>query len=154
MTIVERLRRASLLFKFATRYAASLRALPAGFTVDDRMMADFESFVADHAVATAPAGSSLAHLRELREQAEREKSGREVLRQIDQLRAELVAQMRAEITRNREDIRRELANEISGRFRGQRERLEASLADDAQLQTAVGLLRAGRRDYNRLLSAR
>jgi carboxyl-terminal processing protease len=154
MAIVERLRRSALLFKYATRYAAALRSLPEGFMVDDRMMADFERFVSENAAAAAPAGSALAHLRELRDQALREKSSRDVIQHIDQLRAELVSQIKAEITRSREDIRHELANEIRGRFQGQRQRLEASLHDDSQLQTAVTLLRAGRRDYNRLLSAK
>ncbi len=102
----------------------------------------------------APAGSSLAHVRELREQAVREKSGPAVLQQIDRLRAELVAHLRSEVVRAREQIRLELADEIIGRFGGQRQRIEASLDDDSQLQTAVALLHAGRGDYKRLLSVR
>lgn len=153
-TVVERLRRSALFFKFATRYAASLRSLPEGFIVDERLLAEFEKFVADNAMTYAPAGSSLAHVRELREQAVREKSGPAVLQQIDRLRAELVAHLRSEAVRAREQIRLELADEIIGRFGGQRQRIEASLDDDSQLQTAVALLHAGRGDYKRLLSVR
>jgi carboxyl-terminal processing protease len=153
-TIVTQLRHSLAFFKFATRYSAGMKSLPQNFTVDNALLDAFEQFTNTNGVAAVNDDPMLMKLKELEEVSRQEKYGEEIRRKIESLRIELNGEQHRAFQRYREEIRRELASEISSRFHGQRERLQAMLANDHQLQTAVNLLHSGRGSYGRLLSVR
>lgn len=151
--IITQLRHSLAFFKFATRYSAGMRSSQ-NFAVDNALIDAFEQFAGTTSVASDRDDPMLIKLKELEDVAHQEKYGDEIHRRIESLRIELGSEQHRAFQRYREEIRRELYNEISGRFHGQRERLEAMLADDHQLQAAVSLLHSGRHSYGRLLSVR
>jgi carboxyl-terminal processing protease len=153
-TIVERLRASSAFFKFATRYAAGLRTLPDSFAVDNALVKQFEDFAIDNSQASASDSTALARAKSLLGAARGEGYDDEMIRKIEDLEKTLAGEERTLMAKYREVIRRELQTEIASRFRGQRERRSAMLSDDAQIQTAAGLLRNGRHVYSRMLSSR
>jgi carboxyl-terminal processing protease len=151
--MVSLLRNSSAFFKFATRYTSGLKALPEDFRVSDSLMQQFETFI----ISGPPEilnDPLMNELKELESLAARESYGETVTRKLASLRAELSSEQRRAFIRNREEIRRELYNEIVGRFHGQRQRLEAAIPRDHQLQSAVALLRSGRNRYGQILSVR
>jgi carboxyl-terminal processing protease len=151
--IVSMLRNSSAFFKFATRYTSGLKALPEDFRVNDSLMQQFETYI----ISGPPENLNdplMNELKELEALAARESYGETVTRKLAGLRAELSSEQRRAFFRNREEIRRELYNEIVGRFHGQRQRLEAAIPRDHQLQSAVALLRSGRSRYGQILSVR
>jgi carboxyl-terminal processing protease len=151
--MVSLLRNSSAFFKFATRYTSGLKALPEDFRVSDSLMQQFETFI----ISGPPEilnDPLMNELKELEVLAARESYGETVTRKLASLRAELSSEQRRAFIRNREEIRRELYNEIVGRFHGQRQRLEAAIPRDHQLQSAVALLRSGRNRYGQILSVR
>ncbi|MBC8145160.1 MAG: hypothetical protein H7X80_06200 [bacterium] len=77
-----------------------------------------------------------------------------VMRSIDALKSQIASESRQVFAAHRERLRRALQSEITGRFDGQNARYESSINGDPQIQTAIGLVRTGRRTYDRLLSAR
>jgi carboxyl-terminal processing protease len=153
-TIVERLRQASAFFKFASRYASSLRALPDNFAVDNSLLKQFEDFAIENSQASNNDSSALAWAKSLRDAAKAEGYDQNLLRRIEELESSLALEERELMARHRDAIRRELQNEIASRFRGQRERRIAMLSGDPQIQSAAALLRTGRQVYSRMLSAR
>jgi carboxyl-terminal processing protease len=153
-TVVEELRNASLFFKFATRYAAGLRTLPDNFSVSDELVDQFDEFVMEHGQLANIDSSSLAWVESLYTMARKEGHDEEMLRRIERLRDDLTREHRDLLMKYRNEIRREIYNEVVARFRGQRERRTAMLPSDTQIQTAISLLRSGKRAYSRLLSTR
>jgi hypothetical protein len=150
--MVEQLRDASLFFKFATRYAADLRTIPADFRVDDELLRRFEEFAVGN--TDAATSGALVRTKDLYEAAKKEGYQDEVLRKIESIQSDIAAEQRRAFSRYREEIRGELYNEIVARFRSQRDRMAATLPSDRQVQAAVGLLLSGHRVYGRLLSAK
>ena len=151
--VVEQMRDASLFFKFATRYAADLRTIPADFKVDDDLLHRFEEFAVGNTDAAASDGA-LMQAKDLYTAAKKEGYQEEVLRKIESIQGDIAAEQRRAFARYREEIREELYNEIVARFRSQRERMASTLPNDRQVQAAVGLLLSGHRVYGRLLSAK
>jgi carboxyl-terminal processing protease len=152
-SMVEQMRDASLFFKFATRYAADLRTIPADFRVDDELLRRFEEFAVGNTDAATGSGA-LTQTKDLYAAAKKEGYEDEVLRKIESIQSDITAEQRRAFSRYREEIRGELYNEIVARFRSQRERMAATLPSDHQVQAAVGLLLSGHRVYGRLLSAK
>lgn len=152
--IVRQLRDASLFFKFATRYTANMKSLPAGFTVDDGLLGEFEDFVARNA-RTAEFGSpSMNKARELYTVASEEGFDTELLRRIQDLQGEFARERQQAMASHHGEIGRELYREIVARFQRRRERDSTGIPDDQQVQAAIGLLKSGRHIYSSMLTAR
>lgn len=142
-----------VIFRFATRYAATIKGLPQNFQVDDRLLDEFERY-AFSGLDSVGGGDVMAHLRGLAQAVQGDKFESTSSRRVEDLRTQLLGELHRSVARNREKIRHEIQTEIATRFRSQRERLTAALVEDHQLQTATALLRNGTWDYGRLLSSR
>lgn len=152
--IIKQLRDVAIFFKFATRYTANMKSLPAGFTVDSELMRRFEDFVAENSQSAGLGSASVTKARELQAAAKSDGLDTELLRRIENLQAELGQGQRQAMVRYREDIRRELHREITARFQRQRERDSVRIPYDHQVQAAISLLKSGRQNYSSLLSTR
>lgn len=152
--IVAQLRNGSIFFKFATRHTATMQTLGDDFVVSDSLLAGFLEFVTSDSVATMIDSSSTMLSKRLEIAADTEGLGRDVARQIRELRSAVTAERRRLLKLHAEHVRRELYREIVARFRGQRERRSATLASDEQVDAAHDLLRSAQQVYRRLLSAR
>ncbi len=151
---VTEMRDAALFFKFATRYAAELRSLPAGFQVDDELLKKFEEFALDNNETGGTGSPTIVRTKDLYASAKKEGYDSELLKRIQGLESQMVAGQHRIFQQHREAIREELRNEIMGRFLSQRERMAAMLPGDRQVQAAVGLLRSGHHAYGQLLSSK
>lgn len=152
--IVKQLRDGALFFKFATRYAATMKSLPADFSVDNSVLRQFEDFVAEGNKNAAFATSSIAKAQDLQAAAKADGLNADLMSRIESLQNELRQEQRTAMSRYRDEIRRELQREIASRFQRQQERDSMLLADDGQIQAAIGLLKSGRHNYSRMLSTR
>lgn len=152
--VVRQLREGAIFFKFATRYAATLKSLPADFTVDNDVLRQFEEFVAEGNRSAAFATSTIAKAQELQTAARNDGLNADLVSRIESLQNELRQEQRTALARYRDDVRRELQREIASRFQRQQERDSMLLADDGQIQAAIGLLKSGKHNYSRMLSIR
>jgi carboxyl-terminal processing protease len=154
LSLVEQLRRNDLLFNFATRYAAGMKSIPASFSVNGDLFHKFEDYALGAMAGSTASGSALSELRVLEDAARREGFSSGAIQRIASLKAGLMEEEEQSFERNREAISRALYCEIAGRFGGQRERVGLTIPGDHQIDAALGLLRAGRGEYTRLLSVR
>lgn len=142
------------LFLFGTRIAAGMTSLPDDYRISDAILDRFEEFTS-HRLDSIGGGKALASARELERSMRKEGLDQEIVNRARALRAELVAESLRLLRRHREEIRAELGSEVSARFRGQKDRVAASLTNDRQVVAAGTLLRGGEVwEYGRLLSAR
>ncbi len=150
--LLAQLRDASIFFKFATRYAASMQRLPANFAVSDDLLGRFQEFALAAEQLALIDSSSAGTADRLRAAAVREGLSADVLARLDAVRDALTAERRRFLAQHGELVRTELYNEILARFQGQRERRNAQVETDAQVRGALALLHTGRAAYTRLLS--
>jgi carboxyl-terminal processing protease len=153
-SVLAKLLESSVFFDFATRYSARFPSLPAGFRVDDAIMAEFEAFALRNFAGDVNENPVLARAKELEAAARSSNYDPAVIRSIEVLQAQISSESRRVFAAQREQLRRALQSEIIGRFHGQKARYESSLGADPQVMTAVGLVHTGRASYERILSAR
>jgi carboxyl-terminal processing protease len=146
--VVELLRKA-MFFKFANRFAAEKRELR-GNEISDALLAEFETFVREKGFEYQEEGEE--KLAELREAARQGNYGKEFFDHLKRLSSVIEKEKSRVFQRHREEIRKAVRDELIGRIKGEKGRIEAGLKEDRTLQTALALL--ARRDYNSILSGK
>jgi carboxyl-terminal processing protease len=140
--------RKSMIFKFATAWATTRKDDSGKTSSDDVLMREFQAFVAEREFTYEDPGE--VKLKELGEIAKNQSYTNATLLEIERLSKQIEMEKRNAFDRNRKEILRALRMEIAARCEGERGRIAASLSDDAQLQTAISLLK-DEKTYRRLL---
>ena len=136
--MVRELLRKSLFFKFATTYVAGHKG-EAWSQKPEEALEEFKKFLeAQHFDYQE---ESEAKLKELREIAERSHFGEDAMANLGTLSAAFEREKARGFERYRSHIERELAIELMARAKGEQGRIRASLKNDRQLETAVGILK-------------
>ena len=136
---VTELIRKAMFFKFATHYATMHKTLSADFSVTDALIRDFESFVREKGFEYKEEPE--VKLAELRTSAEESHYGKQFLERLDQLSSVIEKEKGRAFERHRGEVAELLTEELTERFRGEKERIALSLKDDRQLSTAISLLK-------------
>jgi carboxyl-terminal processing protease len=149
-SLLKELLRKSMIFRYATRYASSHK--DSSLTVSDaELLTGLKKFLADEKF-TFQEESDLK-LNELADISSRSKYSPTVKETIEKLRTQLAEEKTNSLERNQSEVLRALRMELMSRYRGEKGRVDASLAGDLQLQAARGvLLRPGL--YKQLLTGR
>jgi carboxyl-terminal processing protease len=136
--MVRELQRKSEFFKFANKYVAEHKdSQPTGVT--DAMLADFKKFLDQEKFDFQEETES--KIKDLREVAERLHYSRDMLSDLDLLKSAVDKEKNRGYERYKDHISTELWIEVMARLKGERGRIEASFADDAQLKTAIGIVK-------------
>jgi carboxyl-terminal processing protease len=146
--VYNELLRKSMFFKFATRYVSNQKEAPAPFD-GDSLFGQFKEFVAGQKFTFQDDGGR--KLGELADAARKLHYSAGVMDELDKLGKDLDREKSMSLDRDRDGIVSALKVEIMSRYKGERGRIEASLADDAQLQAARSILKDPK-GYERLLT--
>ncbi|HWP81669.1 MAG TPA: S41 family peptidase [Bacteroidota bacterium] len=148
---VEELLRKAMFFKYANRFAAQKKVIPDKFVVTDEILKDFEAFLKEKNFEYQE--ETEVKLTELRELASKGRYAKEFHEGVEKLSG-LVKQEKARVfERYKKEVKSLLAMEILGRVKGEKQRIEASFADDTQLAVAVNLVKS-RVKYEQILSGK
>jgi carboxyl-terminal processing protease len=146
--MVHELIRKAILFKFANHYVNTHRG-DTVVSVTPAMLEEFRAYLIaekfDYQEDTD------AKIKELRQAAERSHYGQEVLKDLDNMSASLQKEKLRGFDRYKDHLRDELNIELMARLQGERGRIGASLTDDVQLKTAIGIL-SNRKVYEKLIA--
>ena len=142
--------RKAMFFKFANRFVAEKKQLQ-GNGISDGLLAEFEAFVREKGFEYKEEGE--ARLVELREAAQRGNYSKEFFDQFKRLSTVVEKEKTRVFERHRGEIRKALRDELIGRIKGEKGRIEAGFSDDKTLQTAFSLL-ARRTNYDSILSGK
>ncbi len=136
--MVRQLHRKSLFFKFANSYVIEHK-LEKINGITDEMMSAFKSFLEkekfDYQEETE------TKLKEMRELAGKLNYGQDIVADLDRLKEDLEKEKKRGFERYAAQIKREMEVELSARVRGEQGRIEASLHEDTQVNTALALLK-------------
>jgi carboxyl-terminal processing protease len=135
--LYDELNRKSLFYKFASKYTASHSALPPTFNADS-LLIEFKSFLSEQKFTYQDDVEK--KLTEMCGLAGKCNYSKEVQDEIGQLKKNILAEKEKSILRYQNEILSALRPEITGRIHGEKGKIEESLKDDRQVQTAVGLL--------------
>jgi carboxyl-terminal processing protease len=137
--LLEELSRKAMMFKFANHLASEKKTISDDFTVDDKLLRDFEAFLKDKEFQYEE--ESETKLKELREAAVKERYGKSFNEGIDQIAKAINVEKARAFERYDKEIREALRLEIIGRLKGDKAAIAASIKDDEQLQVAVALVK-------------
>jgi carboxyl-terminal processing protease len=134
----EDLMRKAIFFKFATSFVAQNGIAEGDIVVNDDVLKRFEKYARLQKFEYAePVEKQLS---ELKEMMKKEKYASASVSSVDALLAQLNKEKLNAFERYKEEIRNELAEELNGRYNGEKGRIRASLNHDAQVITASALL--------------
>lgn len=140
--------RKAVFFKFATLHVAKNGAVEGDVTVTDDVLKQFEEYARSQKFEYAePVEKQLS---ELKEMMKKERYASASIASVDALLLQLNKEKSNAFERYKNEIRNELAEELNGRYNGEKGRIRISLNHDAQVQTAVSLL-TNVKAYNALL---
>ena len=142
------LTRKSMYFKFASRYVSLHHETPEDLD-GDSLLGQFHQFLVEQNFSYENEGEQ--KLKELHDIADKAKYSPAILEEIERIKKHLGEEKISDITKNRTEVLSALKVELMRRYKGEHGRIEASLADDVQLQAAKGLLE-NRKEYSRRLS--
>ena len=128
--------RKSEYFKFATKYASSHASPPENI---DSLMDPFRKFLADDHYVYEDAGVS--KLDELTKIATSSKYSSSVREEIEKLKSEITSEKGSSLDRHREEVLAGVRVELMAHWKGNEGRIQSSLTDDVQANTAVALIR-------------
>jgi carboxyl-terminal processing protease len=136
--MVRELHRKSLFFKYVTHYLATHKS-DSLTSATPAMVAAFKEFLTKENFDFQE--ETEKKLSELKQIADRSHYNAEVLADLSGLSAVLEKERQRGFERYLDHIRDELNKEVMARVKGDRGRIEASLKEDLQVKTAIGLLR-------------
>jgi carboxyl-terminal processing protease len=145
--MVRELHRKALFFKFVSRWVAAHKE-EQGAGVNDSTLGAFRRFLAAEKFDFQE--EAAAKIQELRQIASRSHYAPEVLTDLDLLASALDREKGRGFDRYLDHLREELTMEFLARTKGERGRIEASLAGDRPVGTAIGILK-NRKWYDRRL---
>jgi carboxyl-terminal processing protease len=138
--MIRELYRKSMFFRFANKYQADHKGGKyAGMT--DSILNAFRAFLAEQKFDYQEEAESKA--KDIRQIADRSHYNKEILADLDLLISAMSKERDRGFDRYRDFIAHELNIEFSARARGEQGRIAASLKDDPQFSTAVGLVKNG-----------
>ena len=136
--MIEAIKRKSLFFRFVNRYVGQHKGeLPTEIT--EAILDDFRAFLREQKFDFEEKSES--KIKELRKAAEDQHYGQSVLEDLDRLSKNLALEKERAFERYEDHIRHYLGVEFSARLQGEQGRIEASLKNDVQLKTGIGLLK-------------
>jgi len=146
-SMLEGLKRKSMFFRFVNAYAGIHKdALPA--EASPQVLSDFKQFLKDQSFEFEEETES--KVRELRAAAEELHYDKGILDDLDNLSRSLTGEKERAFERHEDHIKHFLHVELNARLNGEKGRIEASLKNDIQLETAVGLLK-DRKAFKRII---
>jgi carboxyl-terminal processing protease len=145
--MIEALKRKSMFFRFANYYAARYRD-DLSSSVTPQVLAEFRAFLDEQGFEFQEAPE--VQVAALRKTATELHYGDSVLAEIERLAKGLEQEKVRAFERYDDHIRHYLFLELNARLKGEKGRIEASLADDLQLETAIAIL-GDRSAYDRLI---
>lgn len=144
----EALQRKAAFFLYANHYAARRDTLDANFRVGDAVLADFRAWLQEEDVDYATdAERAVADLGERLQQ----RGYAAATDEVNALQSALQASKESGFDEHADDLKRRLERDILARFVGRSRQVEASLTDDAQVDSAVALVSSPDR-YRAILS--
>ncbi len=148
-SIYNALLRRSMFLRFAVHLAAKDKTtMPV--LGDDSLLQQFRTFLDEQHFTYQNEYES--KLGELRDVIVKSKSGEDVVQELDKVEKMLQVSKANDLERNARDIIDALRIEIAGRYHGDQGRIQASFADDVQLNAAKGLV-GNVKDYSHVLTA-
>lgn len=145
---LDALRRQSMFFGFASRYAARNPSLPDSFEVTDEMIQDFHSYLDQKGFDYREEAE--VELEGLRLAAETGRYGEEFHQQLARIERSVLNEKERAFERFENEIRCDLKVAIVGRMKGEKARIEAEFPDDQQLMLAISMLKQ-KEAYDRIL---
>lgn len=142
------LMRKAIFFKFATSFVAQNGIADGDIVINDDVLKRFEDYAWSQKFEYAEPVEK--HLNELKEMMKKERYASASLSSVDALLSQLNKEKSNAFERYKEEIRNELAEELNGRYNGEKGRIRISLNHDSQVQTAA-LLLTNVKAYNALL---
>jgi carboxyl-terminal processing protease len=143
--MVEELNRKAMFFRFMNTYAGKLKKdLPA--SVDEVMVAAFRSYLTEQGFEFQERTEE--KIQEIQAAAKEFHYDQKVLDELARLSDLVDIEKKRAFDRYQDHIRYYLQVELSARLDGEQGRIEASLRQDIQLESAVGLLK-GKTEYDR-----
>ncbi len=136
--MVRDLERKALFFKFANHYVSTHKGEEIR-EVTPAMLQEFKKFLDSEKFDYQEEADG--KLKDLRTVAENSHYGSAVISDIDLLAAAINKEKERGFDRYRDHISDDLWIEVNARLHGEHGRIQASLTDDPQLKTAIGLLR-------------
>ncbi len=143
---IARIVKSSLFTKFANEYAAKINDLPKDFTVNKKVLKDFEDYIAANDKYTYGAMNSV---KKLRLSVEKEGYSPKVMAQIEQIEKLLEKEQKSKGFDKYPLFVKLLEKEIWARFESKRQRIQRSIYDDIAIETAAKKLETS--DYYRTL---
>jgi carboxyl-terminal processing protease len=146
----QELLRAAMFFKFATTY---VRQHPKreDFIPGESIVKEFEQYV--QAQKFSYKDDAEKKLVEMKTLLEKERYDSTVVISLETIAGRIQREKVHAFSRHSKELRRELESEILSRYEGEKGRIKAGMPYDAQLQTAIGILKSSR-EYSRRLAAR
>ncbi len=132
------LRRQSMFFGFANRYAVRKPAIPADFAVTDEILKNFHSYLEEEGFDFREEAE--AELGELRAAADGARYGDEFHKELDHLEASIRLEKSRAFERFAEEIRNDIRVAIFTRLKGEKAGIEAEFPADRQLGLAISML--------------
>jgi carboxyl-terminal processing protease len=140
--------RKSMLFRFAVKYIAGRKDLPRDFQVDDRMLAEFKTFLKEEEFKYRTAAEK--KLDELAEVVEKSEYNSGITTTLEQLQKQLEEQKEQDFERSEDYIRKTLKLEIASKIWGRNTRYDEAMKVDPQIVAALEILTTPGR-YNKEL---
>jgi len=135
----QELLRKSMLFNFAVAYASKNRNVPRDFQVDEPLLQQFKSFLAEKKFTYRTDGED--ELEKLEKVARENHYAPETLAVLAQMKQALEREKGKDFQRSLEFIQRELRREIAAKFWGTRAEVEATFTFDPVIQKAVEVVK-------------
>lgn len=149
--LIEELNRKAMFFKYANRFAVQRKTLPDNFTVTDEILADFVNFLKEKNFEYQE--ETELKLKELQTLAEKGRYAPTFSEQVQRLAGLIREEKQRVFERYKKELKTPLLMEILGRMKGEKQRIEASLPEDRQLQVAINLLK-NKVKYEQILSGK
>jgi len=143
---ISRLVKSSLFTKFANEYAARINDLPDDFTVNKKVLREFEEFIAANDKYTDGAMASVKKLRTL---AEKDGYSSKIMSQIEQIEKMIEKEQKNKGFEKYPTFVKMLEREIWSRFEAKRKRVQRAIIDDVAIETAAKKIETS--DYYRTL---
>lgn len=139
----------SMFFNFALNYIAKNSDIPKNFTVDDKILEDFKTFLNKNNFIGEIEGEK--ELLDLEKIVKDQNYAPEVMAEIQDLKEKLKKEKESEFDQVREIIRDRLDDEISSKLWGTTEAIRRSFASDKEIQQALKVLK-NQNEYKNILA--
>ncbi|MFC2131082.1 S41 family peptidase [Bacteroidota bacterium] len=130
-----------IFFNFVNRFTSSLDSLPEDFTIDEKIIQDFNKYIEheDYYYQTP----LISRIDDLVDIADKEKLNKKIKEKLLDIQKLVKSEEKNLITRQKDEVSRVLKFEILRRFETQHDMIMYNIIDDEYINTATGLLSKG-----------